>query len=424
MLGNWGKAIGAPIATHSYMSIRAYSSLPRIARVGGCMSRLTRTAPRVSAVIAIASIPGALDAQFLRTSIASVAQQPAAGRRVPSEVICTLGKKCPAGTLIDAVLTSDGSAMIAYASGLIFRTRAHMSPLEAVAIEGQRVPARLAETSPELLRHMAVAKSATSVLTPGSELLELQNGTAKVIAARIPWPPFSVQGSLAGAFVAALVVPPARRSNDLVVGTVVVWSIVERDWKMVATFPTRARAVVGSRFASNPGPFRSDEKWAIDPAGNVWIGHPWHPSVVRYDAATLRPKTIRWVAPTRRISKREIDSVRSRLYAHERIGEGPMQAAMRRQTDAFMANLAPEKPAIAAIVASADGTVWVKKTPGPLDKLTEWLALTSEGRIQRTVALPSNVRLFDSRGRYLLLGVMDGEDKTRLLTIEGADRTP
>jgi hypothetical protein len=321
-------------------------------------------------------------------------------------VLCVVGESCPDGVLEDAALRGDGSAILAYAtdrvvfvdkSGLAWTVPEDSSAIAVASSTLTSVPA-------DFPRLVGTVDTTSAVVVGASRRIVFgPSRQSRPITVAIDWPRFTQEGSIGGLAVAALVVPPGRSPTDSVLASVQVLSAGAR-WTIHARFRTRPRSIIGSRFAMFPGLFQTTDKWAVDARGNIWIGDPSKPYVSRYDARTGNIASVTWGGPLVPVTQREVDSLRVRLYRSEKgLPSGSMMVvAMRAHTDSLLRDIPPTHPAIAAVVAASDTTVWVRKTHVPSTRYDEWIRVSDDGRILETVNMPASARFLDARHDVIL----------------------
>jgi hypothetical protein len=326
-----------------------------------------------------------------------------AGAKV-RRTICVLGQSCPAGQLADAAVQENGDVILAYASGAVARVklggRAELLP--DLSPSSRLIPRRLLlGTSVEMRRVVGTHNQDVAVMTPTSWYLSVEGRDRATKARHVEWPQSAVEGSMGGMNLAALLIPAGQSAQDSVEASVAVWSEASTRWATRARFLARPRSVRGSVFVPNPGPFRTHEKWVVDANANVWIADAVRPRIYRYDGSGTST-LVAWTAVRVPITPHEVDSLRMRLYASELDLTGPSRDAMRRNTDRLMDALPRERPAISDLIATSDGSVWVRKAGPPGEARSEWMPVSREGKIGKSFLLPSTSRMLDANAAFLL----------------------
>lgn len=161
------------------------------------------------------------------------------------------------------------------------------------------------------------------------------------------------------------------------------------------------------RMVEPPGIFAANIQFVVADGGEVFLTRGDRLVVEHYDSIGQLAAMAGFDIAGRRVTDADVERYRSRFLSSN-IPPG-MREALNRQ----MAARAEQHPAVTLLQRSADGQLWLKRTPREAGDSVEWLVLDRELRPHRRVWLAEDdVLIGAANGRVLIARLADdtGQD--------------
>lgn len=175
----------------------------------------------------------------------------------------------------------------------------------------------------------------------------------------------------------------------------------------------RSGQEIQGRLEAMPTPFGSTGVWA-QVGDSVYVGLSSDPVVTLFSRSGLPVRTLRWEATRRPVSRRETDAME--VDRAQQIDRDPRLVAYLPAIRDYP--IPPTAPLFVSILASDDGDVWIREYPqvsdgfglsldGASAEPDRVLVFGRDGGLREIIAVPSEVRIHQVRGRRLLTSRID-----------------
>lgn len=236
-------------------------------------------------------------------------------------------------------------------------------------------------------------------------------------------PPDAVDARFSSGKLAFLTMPPADTAGAIVTAHVVSSADTNR---MHATFPAGAAMRRGSSGIVLRPPFTPTVLWDYRAPGDVVVttGTGYALTLWRDGSPVF---TVQADVASLPVSAADADSAKDAVRHPG--GNGKRSAAMgyNERIESVLENIPRTRPAIARIVLSRDGRIWVQAAKAEVaaatsKRMTRWDVYEANGVLVGFVLLPTTSRLLDVSGQRLL--VSDQDPDGRMFAEEYAFVTP
>ena len=165
-----------------------------------------------------------------------------------------------------------------------------------------------------------------------------------------------------------------------------------------------------------PPPFGRTTQVAVDRDG-FWLGTADRYELARYDAAGRLVRLVRRPVEPLAITEADVaERKRQDLEGTITVGNRQDEGVFRRMAEQRWENATIPKtmPAHGALMADANGHLWVREVTRPVDRVPRWTVFAPDGTMLGTIAMPEGFRPLEFGDEYVLGVRKDDADVEQL----------